>query len=185
MSFFEALFFAGAREWACDRAAGDVLEIGIGSGRNLPFYGSAVRLTGIDISQEMLKLAARRAEARGRKVELRLGDAQQLPFGDHTFDMVVSTFSLCSIPDDRSAVQEAARVLRPGGRFILVEHVRSPQRLVRAVQTLADWFSVRFAGDHQLREPLLQLKAAGLEVEYQQTLKLGIVQRIIARNASA
>jgi ubiquinone/menaquinone biosynthesis C-methylase UbiE len=132
----ERLLFSGGREWVCARAVGEVLEIAVGTGLNLRHYPDGVRLTGIEFVPAMLDIARRRAVGLGRPVELRLGDAQALEFGDATFDTVVCTLSLCTIPDDRAAVAEVQRVLRPGGRFVLLEHVRSPVRAVQVVQRL-------------------------------------------------
>lgn len=87
--------------------------------------------------------------------------------------------SLCTIPDAGAAVAEAHRVLRPGGRFLLLEHVRSPLLPVRLAQRLLDPLFVRFAGDHLLREPLEQLRAAGFDVERLERAKLGIVERVL------
>ena len=91
----------------------------------------------------MLDIARRRAGELGRPVELRLGDAQALEFEDATFDTVVCTLSLCTIPDDRAAVAEVRRVLRPGGRFVLLEHVRSrPARSASPIFRTTKWLGV-------------------------------------------
>src|SRR5438093_10831497 len=180
MNFFDRLLFAGAREWVCAQATGEVLEIGIGTGRNLPHYRHDVRLTGVELSPAMLAIARARARELGRDVDLRVGDAQTLEFGDDSFDTVVCTLSLCTIPDDRAAVAEARRVLRPGGRFLLLEHVRSPRRTIRAVQRLLDPLAVRFEGDHIAREPLEHLSAEGFAVDELERSKLGIVERVAA-----
>ncbi len=177
----ERLLFAGGREWACSQAEGDVLEVAVGTGRNLPHYPQHVRLTGIDVSPAVVGIARQRARDLGREVDLREGDAQALELPGERFDTVVCTLSLCSIPDDRRAIAEAGRVLRPGGRFILLEHVRSPIRAVRAVQRVIDWFSVRLLGDHQLREPLVHLREEGFEIEKVERLKWGVVERAVAR----
>lgn len=116
-------------------------------------------LTGIELSPEMLKIAKRRAEELGREVDFRLGDAQNLDFLDSSFDSVVCTLALCTIPDDRTAVAEAYRVLRPGWGFSLLEHVRSPVLAVRAVPRLIEPLSLRFEADHLTREPLEHLGA--------------------------
>lgn len=181
MGFFEKLLFTGGREWVCSRATGEVLEIAVGTGRNLPFYPPGTHLVGIELSPEMLRLGTARAEALGVEIDLRLGDAQALDFPDASFDSVVCAFGLCTIPDDRQAVREVARVLRPGGRFLLVEHVRSPRRWVQVPQRAWDAFSVRFEGDHAMREPLDHLPAEGFDIEEVERLKLGIVERISAR----
>jgi ubiquinone/menaquinone biosynthesis C-methylase UbiE len=183
MGFWEKMLFAGGREWACSQAKGEVLEIAVGSGRNFPYYPPDVRLTAVELSPAMLDLARARAAELGREVELRLGDAQALEFPDGAFDTVVCTFSLCSIPDDRKAVAEARRVLRPGGKLILLEHVRSPSLPVRAVQRILNPLTERFEGDHLLREPLEQVRAEGLEIDQFERSKWGIVERLAARKA--
>jgi len=114
-------------------------------------------------------------------VDLRQGDAQALDFPDRSFDSVVCTLALCSIPDDRRAVAEARRVLRPQGRFLLLEHVRSPLAVVRGFEWLIELFTARLQGDHMLREPLDSLQAEGFVVERLERSKLGVVERVAAR----
>jgi ubiquinone/menaquinone biosynthesis C-methylase UbiE len=114
-----------------------------------------------------------------------VGDAQALDFPGGSFDTVVCTLSLCTIPDDRAAVAEVRRVLRPGGRFLLLEHVRSPVLPIRLGQRLLEPLAVRFEADHLLREPLDHLYAEGFEVEQLERSKLGIVERVAARKPSA
>ena len=181
MGVVDRLLFADGRDWVCAQARGEVLEIAIGTARNLPHYPADVGLTGIELSPAMLDIARARARALGREVELRLGDAQALDFADESFDTVVSTLALCTIPDDRAAVAEVRRVLRPGGRFLLLEHVRSPLAAVRLAQRLLEPLAVRFQADHLLREPLEHVRAEGFEVERLERSKLGIVERIAAR----
>jgi ubiquinone/menaquinone biosynthesis C-methylase UbiE len=180
IGFFERVLFGGGREWVCSQAHGDVLEIAAGTGRNLRYYPPEARLTTIELSPEMLELARREASALGLEVDLRVGDAQALEFPDEQFDTVVCTLGLCTIPDDRGAVREAKRVLRPGGRFVLLEHVRSPVRGVRAIERLLEPLMLRFEHDHLLREPLDHLKAEGFEIERVERSKLGIVERVVA-----
>lgn len=181
VSFWERHLFEDGRQWVCSQARGDVLEIAVGTGRNLPFYPPGARVTGIELSQGMLDIAVARAEELDAKADLRLGDAQALDSPDEGFDTVVCTLSLCSIPDDRRAVAEIKRVLRPGGRVLLLEHVRTPSPLVRAFQWLFNLVTVPLEGDHQLREPLSHLRAEGFEIEKLERLKWGIVARIAAR----
>src|SRR5512132_3840788 len=181
MARFERLLFSGNREWACSRAEGDVLEIAAGTARNLPFYPEGVRVTGVELSPEMAALGRERAEDLGRAIDLRVGDAEALDFPDESFDTVVCTYGLCTIPDDAAAVREAKRVLRPGGRILLAEHVRSPNPAVRAIQRLLDPLAHRFGGDHLLREPLEHLAAEGFEVEEVRRAKAGWVELVAAR----
>lgn len=177
----ERLLFGGGRSWVCAQARGDTLELAVGTGRNLPFYPPDVRLTGIELSPAMLALARQRAQELDRAVDLREGDAQALDFPAASFDTVVCTLALCTIPDDRRAVAEAKRVLRPGGRFLLLEHVRSPHLAVRFGQRLLAPLFLRLEADHLLREPLDHLAAEGFVVERLERSKWGIVERVAAR----
>lgn len=181
ISFFERILFGEGRQWVCSRAGGEVLELAAGTARNLPYYSDDARLTAVELSPEMLAIARRRADELSRDADLRLGDVQALEFEDESFDTVVCTLGLCTIPDDRKAIAEAHRVLRPGGRFLLMEHVRSPSRPVRAVQRLLEPLSVRFQADHLLRDPLNHLEAVGFQIERVERSKWGIVERIAAR----
>ena len=184
MGFFDRILFGGGREWACSQVHGEVLELAFGTGRNLPYYPEGLQLTGIELSPQMLAIGKKRADELARDVDLRLGDAQALELETQSFDTVIITFGLCTIPDDRGAVSEAHRVLRTGGRLVLLEHVRSPSRAVRAVQRLVDPLSVRFAADHLLRDPLDYLANVGFEIESVERLKSGIVERVVARKSA-
>jgi ubiquinone/menaquinone biosynthesis C-methylase UbiE len=185
MGRWDRILFTGNREWVCAQASGEVLEIAIGTGRNLGFYPDDVQLTGVELSPPMIEIARKRAAELGREVELRLGDAQALEFADESFDTVICTYSLCTIPDDRAAVREAKRVLRPGGKFVLAEHVRSPVGVVRAVEKLIEPLAVRFGGDHLTREPLEHLQAEGFTIEEVKRSRVGIVEQVSARKPAA
>jgi len=181
IAFFERILFGDGRAWVCSQAEGDVLEIAVGTGRNLRHYPEGVRLTGIELSPEMLELARREAAEVGREADLRVGDAEALEFEDESFDTVTCTLSLCTIPDDRAAVQEMWRVLRPGGRLLLMEHVRSPAGPIRMGQRALEPLMLRFEQDHLLREPLEHVRAVGFAVERLERSKAGIVERLAAR----
>ena len=181
ISLFEKLLLGDGRCWVGERVRGEVLEVAVGTGRNLAYYPSEARVAGVDLSPEMLERARRRAAALGRPADLRVGDAERLDFEDRSFDTVVFTLALCSIPDDRAAVREATRVLRPGGRLVVLEHVRSPLRSVRAIQRILDFFTSRLAGDYQLREPTEHIREAGLDVIEARRSKLGVIARIMAK----
>ncbi len=180
ISLAEKALFGGAREWVCSQARGEVLEIAVGTGRNLPFYPEGVRLTGIELSPKMLDLARRRARELGRDADLRVGDAHNLPFLNASFDTVVVTLALCTIPDDRRALAEAARVLRAGGQLLLLEHVRSSVLLVWLLQRVLEPLTLLLDHDHLLREPLRHVEDAGLVVESLERSKLGTVERLQA-----
>lgn len=148
-------------------ARGCVLEIGIGSGLNLPFYGRSVEhLTGIDPSPELLARAAERARWVGFPVRLLTGSAEELPLADRSVDCVVSSWTLCSIPDVRRALAEIVRVLRPGGAFLFVEHGLAPDPRVACAQRWLTPFWRRIAGGCHLDRPVPELLAeSGLQLQ--------------------
>jgi ubiquinone/menaquinone biosynthesis C-methylase UbiE len=105
------------------KASGAVLEIGIGSGLNLPFFsGNVSRLAGVDPSEQLLSMARRRLSGLSFPVDLFCRRAEELPFGDRTFDTAVVTWTLCSIANPNRALTEVKRVLKPDGRLLFVEH---------------------------------------------------------------
>ena len=181
LDFADRFFFGEGRAWVCSQASGDVLELGVGTGRNLSFYPPGVRLTAIDLSPAMLEVARRRAQELGRAVDLRLGDAERLEFADGSFDSVVITLVLCTVPSPGRAIAEVRRVLRPGGRVILLEHVRSPSLAARAIEVLLDPIMVRLTADHFLREPIDDLTREGFAIERVERSKWGFVERATAR----
>ena len=184
MRFYDRLL-ADSRPWVCAQATGHTLEVAIGTGLNLPFYPAGVELTGTDLSPGMLGIAQTRARQLGRVVDLREADAQALPFPDASFDTVVCTFSLCAIPDERRAVSEMTRVLRPGGLLLLADHIAGATWPVRAIQRMIDLVTVPLQGEHYLRRPLRQVQAEGLQVERRERFKLGIIERLAARKPAA
>lgn len=183
MGFWDRRLFGDTREWICRQAHGTVLEVAIGTGLNLDWYPDGVTLTGIDLSPEMLGYAQRRADRLGRRVELAEGDAEQLDFPEASFDTVVCTFSLCAVPDDRQAVAEMVRVLRPGGTLLLADHVVSTAWPVRLLQRLLELASIPLGGEHFRRRPVRHVRDAGLAIERHDRFRLGIVERVAARKA--
>jgi ubiquinone/menaquinone biosynthesis C-methylase UbiE len=185
MGFIDRKLFGDTRQWVCRQAVGNVLEVAIGTGLNLDNYPDGVRLTGIDLSPEMLAHAQRRADVTGRGVALQVGDAQRLPFLDAAFDTVVCTFSLCAIPDDCAAVGEMWRVLRPGGLLLLADHVVSTSAPVRAVQRVLEVATIPIGRENFRRRPINHVRDQGFTIEQQERFKLGIVERIAARKPGA
>lgn len=172
---------AGGREWIGARAAGRVLEVAIGTGRSIPFYDDEVQLTGVDLTPEMLDLA--RTRAAGRAVELIVGDAEHLPFGDALFDTVVCELGLCSIPRPAVAIAEMARVLKPGGSLLLLDHIGSSWPPVWMLQWLVERVTIATAGEHFTRRQLPLVRDAGLEIVESERLKAGTIERVHARKA--
>jgi ubiquinone/menaquinone biosynthesis C-methylase UbiE len=179
IAFFERIQFGGGREWVCSRAIGSVLEVAIGTGRNLPFYPAGVQITGIELSPAMLAIARQRAGDLGIEADLRDGDAEALPFADNSFDTAVCVLSLCTIPDPAQAIAEMTRVLKPGGKLLLLDHIGSRWSPVWAIQRLIELFSSR-SGEFMTRRQLPLLAPAGLRVVEAEQLKWGTVERVAA-----
>ena len=142
-------------------AGGDVLEIGFGTGLNLPHYPNTVRkITTVDPNPGMHALARKRIERSGREVDERMLRGERLPFDNDTFDCVVSTFTLCSIEDVHQALSEAYRVLKPGGRFLFLEHGLSPEATVQKWQRRLNWLEGILADGCRLDRNIQEMVAA-------------------------
>jgi len=181
IAFFERSWFKGGREWLGARAHGRVLEVAVGTGRDLPFYPADVHLTGIDLSPAMLDIARQRAADLGLDVDLRVGNAEELPFDDAAFDTAVCALSLCTIPDPAAAIGEMKRVLVPGGRLLLLDHIGSTWPPIYAGQWLLERLTIRNAGEHMTRRQLPLVRAAGFDIVAAERLKAGTVERVFAR----
>lgn len=182
MRVYDALLVRDSRRWIGSRARGRVLEVGVGTGLNLGHYAEGTQVTGIDLSARMLAVARERAERLGRAVDLRTGDAEALDLADASFDSVVISFALSTIPDHRRALAEARRVLLPGGRLLVLDHGHGRHLVARAAQRLAGFFTARLYADHRDREPVREIVALGFEIEEMQQVSGGWVLRLAARN---
>lgn len=181
MRFMDRVLFRDSRAWVCGRAVGEVFEVAIGTGLNLPHYPAEATIRGIDLSPAMVGLARARADELGRAVDVQVGDAEHLDLPDGSVDSVVCTFALCGIPDHRRALGEMVRVLRPGGLLLLADHVAATVAPVRAVQWLAELASVRYMGEHFRRRPADGVRGLGLEIVEIERFAGGIVERLMAR----
>lgn len=156
-------------------AAGRVLEIGCGHGANFAHYPEAVtELIAVEPEERMRDLARDRAEELDREVTLLDGQAEHLPLESDSFDAVVATLVLCSVEDQERALAEIHRVLKPGGRLVVLEHVGSANRNIRALEYLFDvvlWSHV-FGGCHTSRDTGAALAAAGFDTEGLEPRKL-------------
>ncbi len=153
---------------------GRVLEVGVGTGLNLSHYPAGTDVTGIDLSPKMLAIARQRAADLDLKADLREMDAEALDFPDQSFDSVVYSLCLCTIPDPVRALQEGLRVARPGARMIFFEHVRSNVLPVALLQELINPLMVRFLADHWNRRTLDMIQAAGIELDIVRRAWLGV-----------
>lgn len=146
------------REAFVGAADGRVLELGVGAGGNLPFYRRDLQLlVGIDPSPELLERAKKHAPWTHFPVQLEQALAEALPFGDRTFDCVVTTWTLCSVTDPARALGEARRVLRPGGRLLFLEHGRAPDPVTQRWQRRIEPFWRPLAGGCHLSRPIDRL----------------------------
>ncbi len=154
---------------------GRVLEIGCGNGANFEHYASSATVTATDYSEYMLQPAREAAEAASATIEVRAADAMELPFEDASFDAVVSSLVLCSVPDQARALAELRRVLRPGGELRVFEHVRSQRPWVAMVQRVATpLWQIPGDGCHLDRDTDRAVREAGFEVESSERLALGL-----------
>lgn len=151
------------RRWAVSTARGRVLEIGVGSGLNLPHYGAVQSLAAIDPNGESLSSAMNRRN--GANVSVQQARAEELPFADASFDAVVGTLTFCSIGEPARALEQVRRVLKPGGAFRLVEHVRTRNRLIAGMQDVLTPVWRQVAGNcHLNRDTLSAVQDAGFQV---------------------
>lgn len=177
----EQRFLASSRPWLASRAQGRTLEAAVGTGLNLPHYPAGLELTATDLSEGMLVQARARSARLGRTVDLVLADITDLPFEDGHFDSVVCTFALCEVADERAAVRELVRVLRPGGSLLLADHVVATAWWLRAVQVVVEAVSAPLLSEHLRRRPLLAVEAEGLTVVASERTHRGLIERLHAR----
>ena len=166
------------RQRVLRQASGRVLEVAVGTGKNLRYYPRGCRIIAVDLSREMLNIAQKRAATLSMNVSFLLADAEALPFSHESFDTVVSSLSTCTFPDPVAALKEMARVCRPEGRVLLLEHGRSDREwLGRWQDRHADQFA-KPLGCHWNREPLELVRQTGLKVYRAKRNFFGIFQQI-------
>lgn len=172
------------RLWALAQGP-SVLEVGVGTGKNMPFYPAGISITGIDLTPAMLERARNRLQDMGLqdRVTLRLGDVQALDFPDASFDTGVATFVFCSVPDPVLGLREMKRVIKPGGRVMLLEHMRSPNPVVGALMDLLNPLVVRMMGANINRCTVENVQKAGLELEQVEDLGMGGIFKLIVARA--
>lgn len=161
------------------RAHGAVLEVGVGTGRNLDVYPPDTDVTGIDVSAKMLARARRRADHLGGPLRFEQADVRRLPFADATFDTVVATCVFCSVADPVAGLREAARVVRPGGQVLLLEHVRPRTRLLGWLFDAINPVVRRLVGPNINRRTEDNIVQAGLDVV--EIRRWGIWREIVVR----
>jgi len=158
-----------------------ILEVGVGTGKNFPFYPSDAEIIAIDFSEKMLDRGAEKARKRGMKIVLQQMDVQNLSFEDNTFDTIVATFVFCSVPDPIRGLKEVKRVCKPGGKVLLLEHVLSANRILASLMNLVNPLVVRTMGPNINRKTVENVSASGLKVEKVTDLAASIFKLIEVR----
>jgi len=162
---------------------GLVLEVGVGTGKNLRYYRQGQSVTAIDFSPKMLERARRNAQHGGVKATLQLMDVQALEFPDSSFDSAMSTFVFCSVPDPVRGLGEVRRVLRPGGRVYLLEHVLSRRQPARWLMQRLNGIMRTFDGANLNRDTVANVELAGFDLVDMRDLWGDIVKLIVAERA--
>lgn len=159
--------------------AGHILEVGVGTSKNIPYYPPAAEITAIDLAPGMLARAQRRSEALGRTLDLRQGDVQHLDFPDNTFVAAVATFVFCSVPDPLLGLRELGRVVRPGGQILLLEHVHAPNPALGRLMDLLNPVVVRLLGANINRRTVENVQRAGPHIQQVRDIGLRGIFKII------
>lgn len=167
------------RKDVTQQAEGKVLEIGIGTGKNLEYYPSHVEVTGIDFSPGMLKRAKEKANQLGRTFELLEMDAQNLAFPDNTFDTVITTCVFYSIPDPIKGLKEMKRVTKPTGKILMLEHMRSEHKLIGKLMDILNPIGLHIVGANINRKTIENIQHVGLKIAKEDLLMYDIFKKLV------
>ena len=177
----DRMFSSQLRQKILAQAHGEVLEVGVGTGKNLPYYPPKCRVTGIDFSAGMLAKAQKKAAYAPVPVTLLQMDAQDMAFADTSFDTVVATCVFCSVPDPIKGLHEVRRVCRPDGQIILLEHIRSDHPIIGKLMDWLNPVSLYLIGSNINRRTVENVKRAGIIIETVTDLNIPIVKLIKAK----
>jgi ubiquinone/menaquinone biosynthesis C-methylase UbiE len=160
----EILSVSAWRSELLSNVRGKVLEVGVGTGKNLPYYPEGIELTGMDISLKMLERAKQRADTLKIKAELLLMDIEKMTFPDRYFDTIVSTFVFCSVPDPIQGLREVKRVLKDDGVALFLEHVRSENWFLGKMMDIFNPMVRSLIGSNINRSTVENIRKAGLNI---------------------
>ena len=181
-SAMEGFGYGKWRKLVWSRVEGaDILEVGVGTGKNFPYYPATAEITAIDFSERMLQRAKDKAAAQQVRVDLKQMDVQNLEYADNMFDTVVASFVFCSVPDPVRGLKEIERVCKPAGKVVLLEHVLSANRILGWLMNLVNPLVVRMMGANINRRTVDNVAKSGLIVEQVTDLGAGIFKLIEAR----
>jgi ubiquinone/menaquinone biosynthesis C-methylase UbiE len=178
------LLYRNWRELLWQRVQGkQVLEVGVGTGKNMPYYPDGAQVTAVDLTPAMLERAEPRAAKLELGVDLKLNDVESLQLSGNSFDAVVGSFIFCSVPDPLTGLKEIRRVLRPGGQLLLLEHVRSSWPLLGGMMDLFNPLVHRLMGPHINRDTVDNIRQAGYAIDHIDHMGWGDIFKLIeARN---
>lgn len=159
----------------------NILEVGVGTGKNFPYYPSGTKIIAVDFSEKMLARAKEKAKREKVQVHLQQMDVQNLEFADNTFDTVVASFVFCSVPDPIRGLKEIERVVKPEGKVVLLEHVLSANRVIAWLMNLVNPAVVRLMGPNINRQTVDNVAHSGLIIKHVTDLAAGIFKLIEAR----
>ncbi|MGP4071281.1 class I SAM-dependent methyltransferase [Piscibacillus sp. B03] len=158
---------------------GDILEVGVGLGTNFKYYPQEATVKGIDFSPKMLERARENLDSAAANIELFEMDVENLEFEDNSFDYIVSTCVFCSVPNPVKGFKELRRVIKPNGKIVMLEHMRSENEIIGKVLDFFNPVSVNLIGVNINRKTLSNLYQANLEVDEQEFLMTSVMRKLV------
>jgi len=152
------------REKLLSEAKGQVLEVGIGTGKNIPYYPENIELTGIDFSPKMVEIAREKAKNKSN-IQLLEMDAEDMDFSDNSFDTVITSCVFCSVPNPVNGLKEIRRVCKNEGKILMLEHVRSEKKVIGGLMDVLNFIPLNIYGANINRETYQNLLKAGFRPE--------------------